>query len=134
MVRGLVPVGVEGGGIWSLGMVVACEKETGDLVVHLHFGGFPAYLPVQPLVRAANGVAVRFGAELSPGDGARVGFHSPVLAETGDVAHFIDAAFVHGVWISKPARCLQERCPGRRERGGAGGAPRLRRKQATCRR
>ena len=100
VVRGLVPVGVEGGGIWSLGMVVACEKETGDLVVHLHFGGFPAYLPVQPLVRAANGVAVRFGAELSPGDGARVGFHSPVLAETGDVAHFIDAAFVHGVWIS----------------------------------
>ncbi|MCY4607369.1 MAG: hypothetical protein OXD40_02050 [bacterium] len=100
VVRGLVPVGVEGGGVWSLGMVVTCGKATGDLVVHLHFGGFPAYVSVQPMVRTANGVKIRFGAELSPGDDARFGLHSQVLEDDGDVANFIDAAFVRGVWIS----------------------------------
>ena len=98
VVQGLVPVGGEDG-IVSFGMVVVCEKGTGELVVHLHFGPFPALRTVQPMVRTANGVAIRFGEERTLGAGIRVGWHAPVLTGT-EVAHFIDAAFVHGVWIA----------------------------------
>ena len=100
VVRGLVPVGLEEGGFASFGMIVVCEREAGRIVANLHFGPFPRYVTVQPLVRAANGVAIRFGEERTLGNGLRAGWHSPVLTETAEVAHFIDAAFVHGVWIA----------------------------------
>ena len=83
-----------------VGLVVICERESGDLMAILFFGAFPAAKPVPAAVRTAAGEVERFGDVLKTEHGAASGFHAPELTARDDVLRLIGSAFTAGALVS----------------------------------